>query len=88
MNYQPTMQELIEIFKDAKEFKVNYVAVKVEMDGFEKPEVIINEKENIDSKLEYYKKAYNEDLTHKYSPGVRIVYYTYGNTYEDIYNTI
>lgn len=88
MNLNPTMEEMIEIFEDAKEFNSNYVAVKVEMDGFDKPEIIINEKENIDSKLEYYKKAYNDDLTHKHSLGIRIVNYSYGNTFEDIYNTI
>lgn len=83
MNTNPTMSEMIEIFEDAKEFGANYIAVKIEMEGFEKPEVIINEKENIDSKLTYYKNTYNEDLTHKYSNGIRIVDYSYGNTYDE-----
>ncbi|MNK57579.1 hypothetical protein D3C87_766380 [compost metagenome] len=88
MNLNPTMQEMTEIFEDAKEFGANFIAVKVKMDGFEKPEVILNEKENIDSKLEYYKKTYNEDLTHKFSPGIRIINYTYGNTFNDIRQTL
>ncbi|WP_431785925.1 hypothetical protein [Paenibacillus lactis] len=88
MNIKPTMSEMIEIFEDAKEFNANYVAVKILMDGFEKPEIIINEKENIDSKLEYYKKAYNDDLSHKYSNGIRIVNYSYGNTYDEVKRTL
>ncbi|MGM1044737.1 MAG: hypothetical protein ACQEXX_01185 [Bacillota bacterium] len=84
----PTMKEMIEIFEDAKEFGAKYVAVKIEMDGFEKPEVIINEKENIDTKLIYYKNTYNEDLTHKFSQGIRIVNYSYGNTFDEFLRTL
>lgn len=82
------LQEMISVFEDAKEFNTQYIAVKIQMDGFEKPEVIINEKENINSKLEYYMNTYDENLIHKHSPGIKIVYYTYGNSFEDIYNTI
>lgn len=88
MNSNPTMQEMTEIFEDAKEFGAQYIAVKIEMDGFEKPEVIINEKENLDTKLEYYKDTYNEDLTHKYSKGIKIINYSYGNSYDEILNTL
>lgn len=88
MNINPTMSEMIEIFEDAKEFGANYIAVKIEMDGFEKPEVIINGKENIDTKLAYYKNTYNEDLSHKYSNGIRIVNYSYGNTYDEFHHTL
>ncbi|WP_397331791.1 hypothetical protein [Paenibacillus sp. JSM ZJ436] len=82
------MSDLIEIFNDAKEFNAKYVAVKIEMDGFNKPEVIINERANIDTKLAYYKNTYNEDLTHKYSSGIRIVNYSYGNTYDEFMNSL
>ena len=54
------------------------------MQGFLKPEIIINENENFDSKFAYYKKAYNEGLTLKTFNGIKIVGFTYGNSFEEI----
>lgn len=73
MNKISTMTELENIFQKAKKKDANYVMVKIAMQGFEKPEVIVNPKENIDSKLEYYKKAYKEDLHLKTFDGIQIV---------------
>ena len=56
------IKNLENCFQSAKELGYNYVAVKVDMQGFEKPEIIINSKENFEEKLEYYKKAYDENL--------------------------
>ena len=61
-----------------------YVGVKIEMQGFPKAEIIINENENFDSKFAYYKKAYNEDLTLKTFNGIKIVGFTYGDSFADI----
>ena len=61
-----------------------YVGVKIQMQGFSKPEIIINENENFNSKLDYYKKAYNEDLTLKTFNGIKIVGFTYGDSFKDI----
>ena len=68
-----TMTELENIFQEAKKKDAKYVMVKIAMQGFEKPEVIVNPKENIDSKLAYYKKAYKEDLHLKTFDGIQIV---------------
>lgn len=73
MNKISTMTELENIFQKAKKKDAKYVMVKIAMQGFEKPEVIVNPKENIDSKLEYYKKAYKEDLHLKTFDGIQIV---------------
>ena len=54
------------------------------MDGFTKPEIIINESENFDSKLAYYKKAYNEDLTLKAFNGIKIIGFTFGDNFSEI----
>ena len=54
------------------------------MKGFPKPEIIINENANFDSKFDYYRKAYNEDLTLKTFSGVKIVGFTYGDTFKEI----
>lgn len=73
-----TLEGLGKCFNEALDEEANYVAVQIEMDGFPSDEVIINDKYNIESKLEYYKKTYNEDLEHRYDPGIRIVGYAYG----------
>lgn len=73
-----TLEGLGKCFNEALDEEANYVAVQIEMDGFPSDEVIINDKHNIESKLEYYKKTYNEDLEHRYAPGIRIVGYAYG----------
>lgn len=79
-----SIQNLENCFKGAKENGAKFVAVVIEMEGFEYDEIIINPIGNADDKLEYYKKAYNEDLTHKFSNGIRIVGFTYGSKFSDI----
>ena len=54
------------------------------MQGFEKPEIIINSKENFEEKLEYYRKAYDENLILRSFNGIRIIGFTYGDTFENI----
>ena len=41
---------------------LNFLVVKIETEGSEKPEIIINPAENVASKMAYYDKTYNEDL--------------------------
>lgn len=60
-------------FENAIKFKKKYVGVIIEMQGFKKPELIINTTDNFKEKLEYYKKAYNEDLILKSFNGIKIV---------------
>jgi hypothetical protein len=73
-------------FSVAKETNQKFIGVLIEMQGFEKPELIINESENFDSKLAYYKKAYNEDLTLKTFSGIRIIGYSFGSSLNDVYD--
>ena len=68
----------------AKESK--YVGILVDIVGVK--EVIINSNENFDAKLEYYEKAYNEDLTHKHAVGIKIVGYTFGDSFAEIQNEL
>ncbi|MBJ8006264.1 hypothetical protein [Bacillus cereus] len=79
-----TLEGLEKCFNEAASEEANYVAVQIEMDGFPSDEVIINDKHNIVSKLEYYKKTYNEDLEHRYAPGIRIVGYAYGYSFSGV----
>lgn len=79
-----TLNNLDVCFVEAGITGAKYVGVKIQMQDFADCEVIINPRANFRSKLEYYKKAYNEDLTLKAFNGIKIVGFTYGNSYEDI----
>ena len=83
-NKQLTLFDLEMMFNQAKVMDANYIGVKIQMQGFDKPETIINPNENFDEKLEYYKKAYNEDLTLKSFNGIKIIGFEYGNSFQEI----
>lgn len=76
MNF--TMNELEAKFKTADELSAGFIGVLIQMQGFEKPEIIINERENFEAKLAYYKKSYNEDLTLKTFNGIKIINCAWG----------
>ena len=82
------IEKLKECFETAKQNGKKYVGVKIEMQGFEKPEVIINQSENFDTKLAYYIKAYNDDLTLKTFNGIKIIGFCHGNSFSDIQSNL
>ena len=79
-----TIHNLEKCFYEASVQDKKYVGVKIQMKGFEKPEIIINENKNFDKKFEYYKNAYNKDLTLKTFNGIKIIGFTYGDTFKEI----
>jgi hypothetical protein len=81
------MKNLENIFAHAKE-KDHYVAIVVEMAGFPRKEIIINHPDNIDSKLEYYKKTYDKDLNHKYADGIKITGVAVGASFDKIHRRV
>ncbi|WP_242842613.1 hypothetical protein [Clostridium tetani] len=79
-----TINNLEKCFYEASQKDKKYVGIKIQMAGFKKAEIIINENANFDKKFDYYKKAYNKDLTLKTFDGIEIVGFTYGDTFEEI----
>lgn len=79
-----TMTDLENIFNQAIQLGVNYIGVRIKMQGFDEPEVIINPKENFETKLAYYKKAYNDDLTLKTFNGIKIIGFEFGDSFNEI----
>ena len=75
-------------FISAMSIGAKYVGVKIWMQGFDDCEVIINPNANFKKKLEYYKTAYNEDLTLKAFNDIKIVGFTYGDSYKEIENSL
>lgn len=79
-----TIKNLESCFKVASQSQQKYVAVVVRMEGFPSDEIIINNCDNFDAKLKYYKSAYDEKLNHKFSKGISIVGFTYGDSFKEI----
>ena len=67
-----TREELKAAFAEAKENK-NGICVEVQMPGQKTNELIINDWSALDAKLEYYLKAYDENLVHSMNDRIRIV---------------
>lgn len=79
------IDNLEKCFYEASQQDKKYVGVRVRMYGFEEDEIIINPNKNFDEKLNYYKNAYNEDLTLKNAPDkIKIVGFTFGDTFEEL----
>lgn len=80
-----TIDNLEKAFYEASIQEKKFIGIKVEMVGFENPEVIINDNANFDKKFEYYRCAYNDNLTLKNAPDkVKIVGFTYADSFEEI----
>ena len=78
------MSNLEKCFEEAEVTKKRFVGLVIGMEGFPKPEVIINEAANFDSKLAYYQKTYDEDLNHRFAKGIKIIGFTFGNSFDEI----
>lgn len=61
-----------------------WLIIEVEVEG-DKPEIIINPKENFEAKLAYYKRSYNNDLTLKANPSIKIIRYDFVEAISDYF---
>lgn len=81
---QLNMQHLIICFNCAKELKMNFVGVTIDLPDAVGKEVIINSKENFDYKLAYYQNTYKDNLEHNHVRGLKITGFTFGRSFDDI----
>jgi len=79
-----TISNLERCFFKASQQNKRFVGVLIEMPGFKKPEVIINPNDNFDNKFAYYREAYDENLNHKHAKGIRIIGFTYGDSFGEL----
>lgn len=79
-----SMENLEECFKTAIENNSKYIAVKIATRGSEGAEIIINPRCNFEAKLEYYKKAYTDDLVLKTYDGIKIIGFCDSDTFDFI----
>ncbi|MED3888154.1 hypothetical protein [Priestia aryabhattai] len=75
-----TKKDLINWLDEAVKEEAKFIGVLIRMPGFQNDELIINTHENIAKKIAYYYNTYDDNLQHRYSPGVSIVGVTYGNS--------
>lgn len=76
-------RDLMDCIKRAIKYSCKFIVVTIETRGSEAPEYIINPTENFVAKMDYYDKAYNDDLTLKSYDGIRIVD-AYAGTLEEV----
>lgn len=79
-----TIKNLEKCFYEASKQDKKYVGVLISMEGFPRPEIIINKNENFDAKFAYYKKAYTEELVLKTFNGIKIIGFTYGDSFSEL----
>jgi len=75
MQQQTGLQDLERVIQSAYNENHEYMAVLISLPGQEEPELITNKIGSMKSKLKYYKDNYNDDLTLKHNPNVKIVGY-------------
>lgn len=81
---QLTLENLEICVESAKTSKAKYFAVLVSIENNPEPEITVNESDNFDTKLAYYREAYNNDLTLKSFNGIKIIGFTYANSFSEI----
>ena len=75
------------IFINAKAVDSRYIGVRIQTEGNNQPEIIINPRENFNAKFDYYMEAYDDDLILISARGkkkIEITGIAQGNTFEDI----
>lgn len=72
-------QDLMNTFMKARGSGAEYIFVAVKLPDLEIPEMIVNRKENFDSKERYYLMAYDENLVHYHNKEISIVGLSYGD---------
>lgn len=66
------MQSFIESADKAIKSNLKYMAIAITIGNSDKPEIILNSRENFKQKIDYYKVTYDEDMKHKYSKDIDI----------------
>lgn len=79
-----TYKNLLNAEHGCLEFGCKYFAVAVRLPDLEKPEIIINPKDNLPEKIKYYLKNYDDELKLIHNPAIQIVGITFGNSFEEI----
>ncbi|OXB94872.1 hypothetical protein [Parageobacillus galactosidasius] len=79
-----TLQNLQDCYEAALKNNASYIGIAVRIPNIDGAEVIINKTSNFEEKMNYYQKAYDENLKLKSNPDIQIVAFASGNSFDDI----
>lgn len=79
-----TMIDLLDCLQEAMANSATYIGVLIEIPNLPDNELIVNTLNNINEKMDYYMKNYNDDLTLKYARHIRIVDFAWGHSLDDV----
>lgn len=83
-HFELKMEHLINNFNAAWENDASFVGVLIFIPGQASHEVIINSAPSFAKKLAYYKEKYDDNLNMKNGSGIKIVGFTYGDSFSEI----
>lgn len=69
-------------FYEASKLDKKYIGVAIQMEQFPMPQIIIDPNINFDSRFDYYKKVFGDDL--KSDQGNKIIGFTFGDSFKEI----
>lgn len=75
-------------FLEAKVKKAKFIGVSFKLPTCKEFEVIINPIANFDTKFEYYRNAYDDNMCLKANPEVQIKGIAFGNNFDEIQRSI
>lgn len=83
-----TIENLEDAVKTAKKHGEKYMAIVIQNEGSKDSEIIINSIANYDDKLAYYKQAYDHNLVLKHCDKIKIIYFAFANTFDEIQHVL
>lgn len=84
--YPMTLQGLLQLGTSwFSQHQANFMVLEIKVFDSE-PEIQINPKQNFETKLKYIEGAYNDDLTLKTNPNIRIVGYDFVIGIDEYFN--
>jgi hypothetical protein len=76
------LENLEKCFYEASVKGAKYVGVKIQMQKFEEPQIIIDPNINFDKRFSYYEEVFGENL--ESGQGNKIIGFTHGDSFEEI----
>lgn len=79
-----TMKNLDKCFNGAYNEEAKYIGVLIAIKQQHTYKTVIVSVDSFPSEQKFLRETYNDDLTHKYSEGLRIVGFTHANSFAEI----
>ena len=81
-------QELIDCFNEGLENDCQMIGVLVDIKNYDYSELIVNNRQNIKKKLEYYKETYDKNLSHRHADNICITDFAYARNPRELFKKL